>query len=205
LNSQQVVDFVRRGIAEHKDLDELSEKLMDRCLAPDSDWGGIGCDNMTVLIVALLNGRTKSEWYDWIAERVQKGVGYPTPTEIPDPFKNGRPGLGGLRASGGIGRGAGGLPGSLASALSGNVIFRQSGDDESDFHHQIVYQTHDDESSEDEDEDESQGGRIHDITMEDESSTPTSQTSVNNDEIAHPAIRAEGYLDRSEDPTRTNT
>jgi protein phosphatase 2C family protein 2/3 len=204
LNSQQVVDYVRRGIAERKDLDELAEKLMDRCLAPDSDWGGIGCDNMTVLIVALLNGRTKAEWYDWMSERVEKGIGYRTPDDVVDPFKNGRPagGLGGFR-SGGMARGGGGLPGTLASALTGNVVFRPSEDDDEAFDHRVVYP--DDSSDDEEEEEEGENkAKIQDITMEDESSsTPTSTT--RNDEIAHPAVRSEGYLDQSEDPTRTST
>lgn len=59
---------------------------MDRCLAPDSDWGGVGCDNMTVMIVAIKGTRTKVEWYNWIAERVEKGEPYPTPKSVIDPF-----------------------------------------------------------------------------------------------------------------------
>jgi protein phosphatase 2C family protein 2/3 len=35
---------------------------------------------MTVLVVALLHGRTKEEWYNWIADRVKNGYGYPTPS-----------------------------------------------------------------------------------------------------------------------------
>jgi hypothetical protein len=44
---------------------------MDNCLAPSSDGGGYGCDNMTVIIVALLQGKTKEEWYDMVADRVK--------------------------------------------------------------------------------------------------------------------------------------
>lgn len=78
LKNQEAVDFVRRCIAQRKDLHEIAELMMDRCLAPDSDWGGVGCDNMTVVIVALLNGRSKEEWYDWMVERVEKNIGYST-------------------------------------------------------------------------------------------------------------------------------
>ena len=47
---------------------------MDRCLAPDSDWGGVGCDNMTVLIVALkTEERSKIDWYNWIGEKIENG------------------------------------------------------------------------------------------------------------------------------------
>ena len=78
LKNQEVVDFVRRCIAQRKELHEICELMMDKCLAPDSDWGGVGCDNMTVMLVALLNGKTKEEWYDWMVERVEKNVGYTT-------------------------------------------------------------------------------------------------------------------------------
>lgn len=49
--------------------------MMDNCLAPNSDAGGVGCDNMTMVIVGLLNGKTKTEWYDMIAKRVADGDG----------------------------------------------------------------------------------------------------------------------------------
>jgi len=88
LKNQEVVDFVRRCIAQRKELHEICELMMDKCLAPDSDWGGVGCDNMTVMLVALLNGKTKEEWYDWMVERVEKNVGYTTPQNLPDPFAN---------------------------------------------------------------------------------------------------------------------
>jgi len=89
MTSQNAVDFIRRKIAEKRPLDKISEDLIDHCLAPDSDWGGVGCDNMTLMVVALLNGRTLDEWYEWVAERVQKQVGYNTPTwdDLPNPFK----------------------------------------------------------------------------------------------------------------------
>lgn len=73
--SQEVVEFVRRGIAARQDLSYICENIMDNCLAPASDVSGIGCDNMTILIVGLLNGKTKEEWYDLIAERVANNDG----------------------------------------------------------------------------------------------------------------------------------
>lgn len=78
------MDFVRRGVAEGKELSEIGEAMCDHCLAPDTSSGaGIGCDNMTVMIIAILNGRTKEQWYDWIKERVNSNYGYTTPTEPP--------------------------------------------------------------------------------------------------------------------------
>ena len=130
VTSQQAVDFVRRAIADRTDLPTICERLMDRCLAPDSDWGGVGCDNMTVVVVALLNGRGVEGWYDWVAERVESEHGYKTPKSIPNPFAKAAGGSGGRGgAPAGLGRGGSplanilsaatgaGAPGSLASRL----------------------------------------------------------------------------------------
>lgn len=54
---------------------------MDNCLASNSETGGVGCDNMTMAIVALLKGKTKQEWYQQIAERVANGDGPCAPPE----------------------------------------------------------------------------------------------------------------------------
>lgn len=72
LTSQQVVDFTRRAIANGDDLGKICEDMMVKCLAKESETGGIGCDNMTVVVVALLGGRTKEEWQAWVKERVEK-------------------------------------------------------------------------------------------------------------------------------------
>lgn len=91
LSSQQVVDFVRYKVFEGKELTEIGEMLCDHCLAPDTSSGaGIGCDNMTVLIVAITHGRTKAEWYSWVADRVATGVGYSTPSSPPQLYATSR-------------------------------------------------------------------------------------------------------------------
>ncbi|OBZ86103.1 Protein phosphatase 2C 2 [Choanephora cucurbitarum] len=71
LTNQEVVNFVRKHVANHVPLREICEKLMDSCLAESAGNGGIGCDNMTVEIVAFLNGKTKEEWYNSIRETVK--------------------------------------------------------------------------------------------------------------------------------------
>ncbi|KAH8925725.1 PP2C-domain-containing protein [Atractiella rhizophila] len=109
LTSQQTCDFIRRQIAQKTELEKICENLMDKCLAPDSDWGGVGCDNMTVLVVALLNGRTKEQWYDWVKERVDNKVGHDTPESVQDPF---------TRRSN-LGYGAFGRGGPLSGTLGG--------------------------------------------------------------------------------------
>lgn len=85
-SNQQVVDRVRRLIGERKSLKQVAEEMIDHCLAPDCEWGGVGCDNMTFMVVAILGDKTKEQWYDMICERLQRGEGYQTPSTFPDPF-----------------------------------------------------------------------------------------------------------------------
>lgn len=68
------MDFVRAGLGEKKTVEEICEELMDDCLAPNSEIGGVGCDNMTVVIVGILNGKTEDEWYKWMASRCQSAI-----------------------------------------------------------------------------------------------------------------------------------
>ncbi|OBZ68999.1 Protein phosphatase 2C 2 [Grifola frondosa] len=84
LTSQQAVNVVRLLISQGKRLAQICEEICELCLAPDTNNGaGIGCDNMTILVVALLNGRTPAEWYRWVTERTKQHYGYNTPSEIP--------------------------------------------------------------------------------------------------------------------------
>ncbi|RWQ99687.1 serine/threonine protein phosphatase [Paecilomyces variotii] len=80
-SSQAVVEFVRRGIAAKQELHRICENMMDNCLASNSETGGVGCDNMTMIVIGLLHGKTKEEWYNTIAERVAKGDGPCAPPE----------------------------------------------------------------------------------------------------------------------------
>ncbi|KAI7903106.1 phosphatase 2C-like domain-containing protein [Cokeromyces recurvatus] len=69
MTNQQVVNYIRQQLSQNIRLEEICEQMMDHCLAPDSDGGAVGCDNMSVIIVAILNGKTEEEWYSWMAER----------------------------------------------------------------------------------------------------------------------------------------
>ncbi|KAF3935776.1 hypothetical protein ABW20_dc0103148 [Dactylellina cionopaga] len=80
-SSQAVVEFVRRGIVEKQELQKICENMMDNCLAPSSENGGVGCDNMTMAIIAFLGGKTKEEWYEMVAKRVADGDGPCAPPE----------------------------------------------------------------------------------------------------------------------------
>ncbi|KAG7663121.1 PTC2 [[Candida] subhashii] len=74
LSSQKSVECVRRGIYERKTLVDIAEEIMDLCCAPTSDGSGIGCDNMSICIVALLDytkNETLDQWYDKIIQRIE--------------------------------------------------------------------------------------------------------------------------------------
>ena len=91
LTSQQCVDVVRRLISEGKELSEIAENVCELCLAPDTESGaGIGCDNMTMLVIAILNGKTTEEWRTWVTDRVKNGVGHPTPDALPQLYSQSR-------------------------------------------------------------------------------------------------------------------
>ncbi|KAF7635688.1 PPM-type phosphatase domain-containing protein [Meloidogyne graminicola] len=47
MSSQEVIDFCRQRLEAGISPDLVCEKLIDKCLAPDCDLNGIGCDNMT--------------------------------------------------------------------------------------------------------------------------------------------------------------
>lgn len=73
LLSQSCVECVRRGIYERKTFTTICEEIMELCCAPTSDGLGIGCDNMSILIVALLdsdNNETLEQWYDRVIAKV---------------------------------------------------------------------------------------------------------------------------------------
>lgn len=76
-----MVEFVRRGIAAKQPLPKICENLMDNCLASGTDVGGVGSDNMTMIIIALLNGKSIDDWYKEIGERVANGDGPCAPPE----------------------------------------------------------------------------------------------------------------------------
>ncbi|KAG0182365.1 Protein phosphatase 2C 2 [Apophysomyces sp. BC1034] len=69
MTNQQVVSFVRSEIAKRTPLEVICEEIMDHCLATDSDMTGVGCDNMSIMIIGILHGKTEDEWYDWVASR----------------------------------------------------------------------------------------------------------------------------------------
>ncbi|DBA96789.1 TPA: hypothetical protein ACH3X3_012958 [Trebouxia sp. C0006] len=53
LNNQQAVDFVRQRLIEGQSVRYISESVCDHCLAKDTGGSGIGCDNMSMMIVVF--------------------------------------------------------------------------------------------------------------------------------------------------------
>ncbi|KAF9899630.1 Protein phosphatase 2C 2 [Lobosporangium transversale] len=81
MSSQDVITFIRKGIADKIPLERICEMTMDHCLASDCDMAYVGCDNMTIIIVAFLNGRTVEEWYEHVSNRVAVRLGPENPSE----------------------------------------------------------------------------------------------------------------------------
>lgn len=70
MSNKEVISYVRENIANGVEPEEICENLMMRCLAPDCQMAGLGCDNMTVVIVGLLHGDT----YEKLQEKCKKPV-----------------------------------------------------------------------------------------------------------------------------------
>merc|ERR1719203_817115 len=71
LSNQEVVDFVTQRIGQAMEPEDICEELMTRCLSPDCQMGGLGCDNMTVVLVCLLHGEPYSRLTDKCAGLVK--------------------------------------------------------------------------------------------------------------------------------------
>ncbi|KAL9550642.1 hypothetical protein PS6_005444 [Mucor atramentarius] len=80
LSNAEVAAFVRKHIANNVSLKEICERLMDKCLADSTGTGGVGCDNMTVEIVAFLNGQTEEQWY----AKIRESVAAISPMDVPN-------------------------------------------------------------------------------------------------------------------------
>jgi len=68
MSNEEVKDFVRTRIAQKLIPEQICEELLSHCLAPDCQLGGLGCDNMTAIIVCLLQGQS----YDDLSEKCSR-------------------------------------------------------------------------------------------------------------------------------------
>jgi len=60
LSNDEALKFVRTRVAQQMPPEQICEELMTRCLAPNCQMGGLGCDNMTVVLCLLLHGQPYS-------------------------------------------------------------------------------------------------------------------------------------------------
>ncbi|CEF67745.1 Protein phosphatase 2C (PP2C)-like domain-containing protein [Strongyloides ratti] len=74
MSNQAAVDFVRAKLAEGIPPEEICESMLNHCLSPDSKMEGLGCDNMTLIIVCLLQGDTQEEFI----QRVKRPADFTT-------------------------------------------------------------------------------------------------------------------------------
>lgn len=68
MSNEDVAEFCRKRIGMGLYPEEICEELMTHCLAPDYQMGGLGGDNMTVVLVCFLHGKT----YDDLIARTSK-------------------------------------------------------------------------------------------------------------------------------------
>lgn len=65
MSNNDVIDFCRTRIGKGMYPEEICEELMNNCLAPDCQMGGLGGDNMTVVLVCFLHNKP----YDDLVKR----------------------------------------------------------------------------------------------------------------------------------------
>jgi len=64
LSNQEVADFIIARLAQGLEPELICEELMTRCLASDSSMGGLGCDNMTVILICFLHNQPYQKLID---------------------------------------------------------------------------------------------------------------------------------------------
>lgn len=71
LSSQECVDLVHYGINQKKySLNDISSRIIDVCCSPTTEGTGIGCDNMSITVVALLKpGENLDKWFERIRSK----------------------------------------------------------------------------------------------------------------------------------------
>uniref|UniRef100_A0A0N5A867 protein-serine/threonine phosphatase n=1 Tax=Syphacia muris TaxID=451379 RepID=A0A0N5A867_9BILA len=62
MSNQEVVDFCRKFLSSGQPPEKICERLLGHCLSPDGRMGGVGSDNMTVVLVCLLQGKSDEDF-----------------------------------------------------------------------------------------------------------------------------------------------
>ncbi|AMD22650.1 HHL120Wp [Eremothecium sinecaudum] len=75
LSSQECVDLVHYGIQKDMSLQDIASRIIDVCCSPTTEGTGIGCDNMSIIIVALLKeNETEDEWLARMKSKKYEGL-----------------------------------------------------------------------------------------------------------------------------------
>ena len=62
MTNEEVLDYVRSRLCNSMQPHLICEEIMNHCLATEVKPGGVGCDNMSVVITCLLNGKSFEEF-----------------------------------------------------------------------------------------------------------------------------------------------
>ncbi|CAL8079358.1 unnamed protein product [Orchesella dallaii] len=74
ITNEEAVNFIRYRLGDRMEPEKICEELMTNCLSPDCQMGGLGCDNMTVILVCFLHGKTWEEYCAKIAATLQPNI-----------------------------------------------------------------------------------------------------------------------------------
>lgn len=73
MTNEQVIEFIREGISNRLGLSQIVENLLNECASEKEEAvKKPSYDNMTMIIVGFLQGKTKEEYYNMIKERYIK-------------------------------------------------------------------------------------------------------------------------------------
>ncbi|CAL8101947.1 unnamed protein product [Orchesella dallaii] len=74
VSNEEACEFVRYPLGAGMEPDKICEELMSACIAPDSQMGGLGCDNMTVVLVCFLHGKSWDDYCSKIASTLESSL-----------------------------------------------------------------------------------------------------------------------------------
>jgi protein phosphatase 2C family protein 2/3 len=80
MSNAEVVNFIRTRLQKKMEAEAICEELLDTCLSPDCELSGLGCDNMTVILVLCLQGDSMDDYYARVSRSIPE-------SEVKNPIK----------------------------------------------------------------------------------------------------------------------
>ncbi|ODM96802.1 putative protein phosphatase 2C T23F11.1 [Orchesella cincta] len=74
VSNEEACEFIRYPLGTGMEPEKICEELMSACIAPDSHMGGLGCDNMTVVLVCFLHGKSWEQYCSKIASTLEPNL-----------------------------------------------------------------------------------------------------------------------------------